>query len=565
MKQLLQLTLFQLKDKLDFSWIKSKKTIIQTIVFGLMKFVVVAGIAFALLFLLSFVDFISKYTDVLPIFTVFMTVIIFLNLLSATHDLMKSLYYSDDNKVLITLPVTANQLFFSKLFVYFIFELKKSLNLLVPGIVGFLIFEAIGYKNTEVTGWVFLWMIVPLFLLVLSQVLVASIFSIPFMFIYRLFKKYPILDLIGVGILIVAGMVLAIRLISLIPEDIDLNKQWYFIVKGFEDFVIAFDKFAYPINFVARLFFGEATNGAVHYRLEGMTFLKTLILIGSIGAMGLIAFFLIRPFYFRMVYQTFEFDKNQQLVSKKNVKHKKYITFANKEFKLSFRDFDISGSYIAVYIIVPLLLYFMDTVFSAISKSLRGDNIAYAVNILLTILPLLASNSTIATLYSKEGRTAYVMKTNPVDPFIPLVSKLLFNLLFCIPSIVGCAIIFANFSGFDTGLDIIIPILFALSVLLIQYAHIFFCAAQDIMNPQNEAYATTGNSFNNPNETKATIAAFVASFAIALVSFFMLSESFTLHENYYSAFIRLFVLSNILFAGFLYLFIKKIRAFYYEK
>ena len=561
MKQLLKLTLFQLKDKLDFSWTKSAKTIIQMIVFSVIKFAVVAAIAFGLLFLLSFVGFISKYTDVLPMFTVFMTVVIVLNLFSATHDLMKSLYYSNDNKVLITLPVTANQLFFSKLFVYFLFELKKSFSLLVPGIVGFLIFEFIGYKNTEVTFWVFIWMIVPIFLIVLSQVLIAAVFSIPFMFIYRLFKRYPILDLVGVGIIVIAGMALAIYLISLIPDDIDLHTQWYFIVKGFEDFVVSFDKFAYPINILSRLFFGEATNGVIHYRLELMTFIKTLITLGVVVILGLIAFFLIRPFYFRMIYQTFEFDKNQQLVQKKNVLHRKYITFANKEFKLSFRDFDISGAYIAVYIIVPLLLFFMDRVFSAISKSLRGDNIAFAVNILLTILPLLASNSSIATLYSKEGRTAYVMKTNPVDPLVPLMSKLLFNLLFCIPSIIGCAIIFANFSG----LDAIIAILFALSVLLIQYAHIFFCAAQDIMNPQNEAYATTGNDFNNPNETKATIAAFIASFIIALLSFFMLSESFTLHENYYSAFIRLFIISALLFAGFLYLFIKKIKAFYYEK
>ena len=75
MKQLLQLTLFQLKDKLDMSWMKSKKTLIQTIVFGLLKFAVVAGIVFAILYLLTFVGFVSKYQDVLPLFTMFLAVI----------------------------------------------------------------------------------------------------------------------------------------------------------------------------------------------------------------------------------------------------------------------------------------------------------------------------------------------------------------------------------------------------------------------------------------------------------------------------------------------------------
>ena len=561
MKRLLQLTLFQIKDKLDFSWIKSKKTLIQKIVFGVLKFIVVTGLSFALLFLLTFVGFIRKYDAVLPIFTLFLTVVFVLNLFSTTHSLMKSLYYSDDNKVLITLPVTSNQLFFSKLFVYLAFEIKKSFNILIPGVLGFLIFESIGYKSVEVSFLVILWMIVPILIFVIIQVLLAALLSIPYMYIYRLFKKHIILDLIGAGLLIIAGLVLAIILINKIPADIDLDVQWPSMVNAFEGFVKGFDRYIYPINMFSRVFFGEVANGAVHYLLNGLTFIKTLISLGAIVLLGVLGFFLIRPFYFRMVYQTFEFDKNMQLTQKKNVKHKRYITFANKEFKLSFRDFEISGSYLTIYIIVPILLFFMDRVFSAISTSLRGNNIAFTVNILLTILPLLASNSSIATLYSKEGRTAYVTKTNPVTPFLPLVSKLLFNLLFSIPSIVACAIIFANFSN----LGIVITLLFSISVLLIQYAHIFFCAAQDLMNPQNEVYATTGSDFNNPNEAKATVSAFVLSFIIAIAFYFMMGESYRLHGSYLSAFIRLAIIAVGLFGGLLYLFIAKIRAFYFEK
>ena len=561
MKQLLQLTLFQLKDKLDMSWMKSTKRLIQSIVFGLLKFIIVAAISFAVLFLLTFIGFISKYQDVLPLFTMFLTLVVFLNLCSSTLNLMKSLYFSDDNKVLITLPVKANTLFFSKLMVYLIFELKKSLAILIPGIFGFLLFEIIGFKGVEITFLSFVWMLVPVLILVIIQVLLSAVLSIPFMFIYRLFKRNQIFDLILVVIIVAALMAAVIKLINLIPDDIDLNRQWPSMVKGFEDFIIGFDKYAYPINYYARIFFGETFTSGVHYQLASMTFIRAAIGLGAIVVLGLIAFLLIRPFYFTMIYKTFEFDKNPQLAQKKNVKHQKYVTFANKEFKLSFRDFDISGSYIAIYIIVPILLFFMDRVISAISTSMRGNNIALAVNVLLTILPLLASNSTIATLYSKEGRTAYLNKSNPVNPFVPLTSKLLFNLVFSIPSIVACAIIFANFSG----LGVLIAVLFSISVLLIQYAHIFYSAAQDIMNPQNEAYATTGNDFNNPNETKVTIAAFIVSFIIALAFYFMLGESMRLYENYLSAFIRLLVASIVLFAGFLYLFIKKIQAFYYEK
>ena len=562
MKQLWRLTLLQLRDKIDFSWMKSKKTLIQSIVFGVLKFAVVVALTFGVLFLLTFVDFVNKYQDVLPLFTIFLGVVVILNIGSATYNLMKSLYFADDNKVLITFPVTPNKLFFSKILVYFFFEVKKSLGLLIPGILGFLIFEIISYKGVEITIWSFFWMIIPIFILVLIQVLLASIFSIPFLFIYRFFKKNPILDLIAVIVLIGLGLFLIIKMISIIPDNIDLDTQWPSFVRGFEDFILNVDRYMYPMNLYSRVFFGEVSvNTGSHYHLTFLTFVKTLIAIGGIAVLGLLVFLLIKPFYFKMMNKTFEFDKNPNLVQKKNIRHKKYVTYANKEFKLSFRDFDISGSYLAIYIIVPILLFFMDRVISAISTSMRGNNIAIAVNILLTILPLLASNSTIATLYSKEGRTAYITKTNPVNPFVPLTSKLLFNLIFCVPSIIGCAIIFANFSGLGVG----IAIIFALSVLLLQYAHIFFCAAQDIMNPQNEAYATTGSDFNNPNETRATVAAFVVSFIIAFLFYFMLNESITLTDTYTSAFVRLLLISAALFAGFLYLFIKKIQVFYFEK
>ena len=186
MKQLLQLTLFQLKDKIDMSWMKSKKTLIQSIVFGILKFAVVAAVTFAILYALTSVGFISKYQDVLPLFTMFLTVITILSLFSSTYNLTKSLYLSDDNKVLITLPVNANKLFFSKLFVYFFYELKKSVNILVPGVFGFLLFETIGFKGSELSALTILWMIIPTLLFVIIQVLLASLISIPFMFIVYL-------------------------------------------------------------------------------------------------------------------------------------------------------------------------------------------------------------------------------------------------------------------------------------------------------------------------------------------------------------------------------------------
>lgn len=562
MKKLLALTFFQLKDKIDLSWVKQTKTLIRAIVFGILKFVIVAGLSFGFLYLLSFIDLFSKYSDTVPLYTIFFAIVFILSLLSTTIALMKSLYFADDNKVLVTFPVTTNQLFFSKIFVYFLFELKKTFTILVPGTLGFLIFASLSYKGTLITIWPFFWFLIPLIVATIVQVLLGAILSIPALYIYKFYRQYPIVGLIAL-ILAVGGVIfLMVLFISWIPEDIDLAIQWPSMKNAFRGFIQSIDKNLYPINLYVRTIFGEASSTAkTHYVINGITFAKFGITLGACALLVGIIYLAIKPFYFKMVSKSFEFDKNPLIAEKKNVKHKKYVTFVNKELKLSFRDFDVSGAYIAVYIIVPILLLLMDKVIAAISTSLRGDNIALAVNVLLTVLPLLASNSMIATLYSKEGRAAYMKKTNPVDPLIPLISKLIFNLFLSVPCIGACAFIISRYAG----VEIMNAIMFGFMVLFIQYAHIFYSATQDIMNPQNEAYATTGSDFNNPNETKVTIVAFVGSFVLALASYFLFVESTKLYDTYRVAFIELLCIASFLFAGSLLLFALKIKAFYYEK
>ncbi len=562
MKKLFTLTFFQLKDKLDFSWVKSKRTLIQRIVFGVLKFVLVGGLAFALLFLLSFIELFSKYSDIVPLYTVFFVVLFVLSLLSTTLSLTKSLYFADDNKTLVTLPVTSNQLFFSKIFVFLIFELKRSLDIIIPATLGFLIFLFSSYKGQQITFWPFLWFLIPIFISVFIQVFLGSILSIPALYIYKFYKRFSLVGLITLLLAIAGGVVLTILLIGLIPENIDLNVQWPSMKSAMVGFITNIDKNVYPFNLFTRTIFGELTSGGIiHYRLTGMTFIKTGISIGAIALLAAISYFAIKPFYFVMISKTFEFDKNPLTAPRLNKVHQKYVTFANKEVKLSFRDFDISGAYIAIYIIVPILLLLMDKIISAFSTSLRGNTIALAVNVLLTILPLLASNSMIATLYSKEGRAAYMKKTNPVNPLIPLVSKLIFNLFLSIPSIAACSVILSLF----TTANVMNAIMFAFAALFIQYAHIFYSASQDIMNPQNEVYATSGNDFNNPNETKTTLVAFIMSFAITFVSYLLFLESQKYYDNYNVAFIKILLIAIAIFGSSLGLFVLKIKAFYYER
>ena len=360
MNKFRSLVLIQLKDKLDFSWAKSKKDLIRKIVFMVLQFVLVTGVVAGILFIFVSLGLIHTSMSV-DLYIIFLTIMLILNVISITFGLMKSLYYAEDNKVLATLPVNSNGLFYSKLVVYFLFQLKKDLGILIPVTLGFVIFLV--SKNVINIGAAF-WCIIPLFFLSIIILLVSALLSVPVLYIYRFIKQYPLMELILLLALMAAGVVVIILLINLIPQDIDLVNQWPAMRNDLKEAMANFSHHNVVVTFVVRTMFGYQTMSDVYrFALIGRSFINLAILIGVASAIGAVVYFAIKPLYFSMMTKSFEFDKNLIDQPKKNVKHKKYVTFANKELKISFRDIEISGTYLVVYIATPILLFFMDKVF----------------------------------------------------------------------------------------------------------------------------------------------------------------------------------------------------------
>ena len=555
MKNFWPLVFMQLKDKLDLSWVKQKKSLIQKIVFAVIKFLLLGGIVFALLYILNFLMIIYK-SEVINFYIIFFALMFVLSLFSITTGLMKSLYFADDNKMLVTLPVTSSQLFYSKLIVYLLFQIKKDIDILLPVTLGVFIFGiSVGVVNIGSLFYMLIILVVNTILLVF----LGSLLSIPALYIYKWMKNYPIVELILVFLGVIIFIVLAVLLIGLIPDNIDLINQWPSIRNNLNNGINAFKLYVYPIAFIVRCMSGELIDFV--YTVTFKTLWMSAILIGATLLLGVIVYLAIKPFYFNMMTKTNEFNKEVIDSPKMNKRHRKYVTFANKELKLSFRDFDISGSYIAIYVIVPILLYFMNKVYGAFATSQMGKTMIIAFSILLTVLPYLASNSLIATLYSKEGRAGYIKKTKPIDPLFPLVSKVLFNLILSVPYIIDCMVFF----GIMCGTPIWGCILLGVAFISIQYGHIFYSAGLDIMNPQNEAYATDGEQINNPNENKATIVGFVTAFIYAGIAYLLMQESIRMYGNTHMAIYKLLLIALLYFGATFMLFFLKVRAFYYEK
>ena len=116
MKKFFALIGMQLRDKVDLSWTHSAKEIIKKIVFSVVRFTLVFAFVYALLYVGKQFS-VFFYSESLRVSILIITIMFFLSLISCTVGITQSLYFNQDNKVLVTLPMSGIALFLSKLII----------------------------------------------------------------------------------------------------------------------------------------------------------------------------------------------------------------------------------------------------------------------------------------------------------------------------------------------------------------------------------------------------------------------------------------------------------------
>lgn len=186
-----------------------------------------------------------------------------------------------------------------------------------------------------------------------------------------------------------------------------------------------------------------------------------------------------------------------------------------------------------------------------------GDTLIIACNILIILLISLNSSSYAASVFSKDGRSAYLIKVQPKDPTPLLIAKILPTAFFCIISFIttaACLISFSNFAAVDV-------IFMMLGIFFVYGAHLLYSAELDILNPHTEIYAAIGDYENDPNEIKSSSAAFLISFFIAAATVLLI----LVDEPIGAVCIKLMVVGLLAFVYRTYLFLTNIKLFYKEK
>lgn len=554
MKNLLILVKMQLKEQLNFTRFELKHVnwwhVIFSIVAAILKFALVTALCGIFFYASQLAGLFSIDRTTPPsVASIVFNVMLFTSIVSCTIGLTKSMYFSRDNAILLTLPCIPLQVYLSKLIIFFIFEIKRNMSFVVPFFLAYFITQ--GYPF----GF-YPWLFVCIILVSLFTVSLGSILSIPAMWLANLFRQRKWLQMSCLAAIVGLATYALFFAISLIPENINLIEAWGTTYWKIQAVLTTYTtKWVLPYG-ISQLIIGERI-GLVPVLPAGGTFFRLGILLGFIVVAFAIGLLIVRPLFYKMASKPFEHAK-RYVRPKKNRQLPRPISAIWVEILGAVKGAARLFANVGVLIALPMLVFLLNKIFLAMDTRTFGDYMVVAFNVLIILLVALNTNCYIASVYSRDGRSSYLIKTQPARYWPLLLAKLFPNVFFMFFAMIATLVVMLVTVPFST-LQII---LLMLGILVTYLAHLLFCAEQDLMNPQTELYATVGATESNINESRATLTAFICSFAITVVLFFLLWEN---RSTMTAVFIKYLAVALAVLGYRLHMFFSKIKLYYKEK
>ena len=551
---LITLVKMQLKEQLNFKRLDVKNvgvfSILVSILAAVLKFLLVTALCGAFLFISKYLGLFAAQNMAVPgaVISLVFTAMLFVSIFACVIGLTKSIYFARDNAILLTLPCTPLEVYLSKFIIFFIFEIKRNMSFLVPLFIAYYALE--GYSF-----WVYPWMLFTMIFVSLFTVSVGALLSIPAMYISSFFRRHKSLQIASIAVFATTAILAVFLGISLIPENIDLpeampalkNSMYKFFDNYSENFRVIYD--------ITVMLLGErGYDLRISFSVLG-TILPFLVLLGATALFFTVGLLIVKPLFYKMASTPFEYLK-KATKPKPNRRVTRRLSAFYNEFLAAMKNSSRLFSNIGILVSVPMLIFLLNKIFLAMKTRELGDNMIIAFNILIILLVVLNSNAYTASIFSRDGRSNYLLKTHPAKYALVIVAKLVPNTAFVMLSMAATLVI----TFITLSLSVGNTLMLIAGLAAIYLAHMLYSAELDLMNPQIELYATVGSSESNPNEIRATVSAFIISFAVTAAVLLLLIEG-----TGFNVYAKLLIISLAVLARRAYIFFSKIKLYFKEK
>ncbi|MCD8286558.1 MAG: hypothetical protein LUD50_04975 [Clostridia bacterium] len=510
-------TLFQmqLKEKMDISFLKSPGRMTLKVLQFVIEFAVVCVVAYVILYLCQYFNLFAPLGHLpVGVMSVVFAVMFLFTIITCTVSLSKNLFQSSDNAVLFALPASSEMLFFSKLAVYLISEIKRTYLFLVPVFIAYAILVSLPW-------YAYIWIIVMLGIFTLFLVLFAGLLSIPINYIVKFFNRFTVAKIVGVVVILGLAVWFIVWIVGIIPDNVNLVKNWVIITETLRNAVSWFQTHLY-IFYAFTMFLCGRYEGLTITFWTTYSWAVLLILIGCIAALAGFNYLISHYLYNRVAVPQYTDSGEKERKPVRNHAHKGFASSCIYESLRLMRAGGVLGSTLASIIIIPCVTVLINTIYSAIATRTLGDYMIVAFNVMIVLLLATSSNVWTSSVYSRDGESLPLRSAMPQKPFPMLFSRLTYSFIATILMVVPSCVIFMIMEDMAT-LD---GILLAIFMLFICFGHIIWSAEMDFTHPRIEAFKTSGAAATNSNEAKSVVLSFILSaVALGLVLFFLLDTS----------------------------------------
>lgn len=374
-----------------------------------------------------------------------------------TGNVVKNLYFSGDNELLLRFPVSGKDVLIAKSIYCFVSNLIICFLLLFPF---YIIFGALSGMNV---GYYFLSIIV-MFLISLVPFFVANLIAIPVMQLVNHVKDKFLLILIVLILLLCGGFILYMQLLKEVVQYIENNNISLFSPEMTQN-IKTFANNCYPFRFYADVLAYSQIEGG-----EGQVFLNLLYIVLIEAAIAVCAYFTTIKCYYKTILYSIETGKTALTTKSKIVLRSQFSALFRREFFLIFRSFNYSFQYLAMAVAAPVMVYYCNDLAVSYGQSTVGSAIVPGLTLMVITLFTTIIVSFASTTVSREGMCFYHTKIIPVSYKNQVLVKLfLYGIVALISTAVSCLVVGLVFGpagkGIMTSLEAFL--IFLISTILV--------------------------------------------------------------------------------------------------
>ena len=397
-------TLFRLELKSRFGTRGNSRPVATA--FKVLLFLAIAALVY-LLYIFGIDQIISMFvlynmgTEFLILFIALSMLIL---MLFGISSVIKNLFRSGDNELLMRFPVSAAAVFASKISIFVMYQVIFTIVVELP------VFIIFGLTTKQAWTYYVLMPVVMVFIIALPLA-ISNLLAIPVMQISSRTKNMFTLSLLVSVIMVAVGFAIYMRVIQGVVDYMK-EEAMSFFSKDTMVIVSKAAKYIYPANFFAYMLIGQWRLGS------------SLISLAVVAAFVVGAVFLNKQHYLSTILRDIEGGGATFTKVTKNKVRTPALSVLYREFLDIFRSSNYSFQYLCMAVAAPVMVYSCNRLAATMGKNSIGAVIVPALALMVMLIFCSIILSFAASSVSREGENFYLTKIVPVSYRTQVLIKL---------------------------------------------------------------------------------------------------------------------------------------------